>query len=727
MRTTNYPCSKDLVLIGGGHAHALLLLKWAMKPLPGVRLTLINPQPTAPYTGMLPGYVAGHYALDELTMDLVRIAQYAGVRFVLDDVVDVDPSTRRIKRKHGPDIHYDVMSLNVGITLALNELEGFERFGTPAKPLGLFARQWNAFLRRIRTDSLEPNVVVLGAGVGGVELALAMKCQLDQASPVGANLTIIESQDDILGEINSAARQRIIRQLDHYEIGRLCQTEAHRIDSSGVTLTSGEFLKANFVVGAAGAKSHDWIRQTGLPNSEGFVIVDQYLRSTHPDQSIFAVGDCAVNPHSQLPRAGVYAVRQAPVLFKNLRAALTGKPLAPYRPQKDFLKIISTGRKNGVAVKFGLTFEGSRVWRWKDRIDRKFMNRFVLDITPPKLTMPREVATGSQELFRNSAKLCAGCGAKVARKSLDLALKESLTDSRPEWSEDAAEIQLANDTLVISTDHLRSFMDDHSLFTRICALHAMSDVWARGVQPQYALASVTLPHMSERLQTETLREIMQAAHQTCDEVGVKIVGGHTAQGPELTIGFTVIGDKEHDCVSQCGAQAGDNILLTKPLGTGVILAGYMQGRIGGNQLYETLAVMAESSRLASKLLAPVATAMTDVTGFGLAGHLMNILTSSGKCATLHLSDIPFLNGALELTNQNVKSTLWQSNFSVADLFSDLTDPKSSLLFDPQTSGGLLATVPENKLNGVVTQLNDKGLAVHNIGTVCDGSPFVRVL
>ena len=726
MRSSSIPYSKDLVLIGGGHCHALVLLKWAMNPLPGVRLTLINPDPNAPYTGMLPGYVSGHYTFDEINIDLVRIAQHANARYVLDQVKNIDLNRHRIHRTNGPDIYYDLLSINVGISLAIEELEGFNEFGTPAKPLGVFARQWDRFVQKISIERFQPNIVVIGAGVGGVELAMAMKYQLSKMSSEKANVTLIESQESILGEINVSARNKLTMQLNHYQIKRLCNSQVQKITSTGVILKSGKLIPANFVVGTAGARAFSWIHQTKMPNRDGFIIVDKYLRSTYPDNSIFAVGDCAFNPEFNLPRAGVFAVRQAPVLYSNLKASLTGKPLKPFIPQSDFLKIISTGHKNAVSIKFSIAFEGANVWRWKNAIDKKFMNKFDLDLTPPKHIIPDDIPLNSQSLINTSHKLCTGCGAKVGSSSLNQALDEALSNSKFEWQGDAAEIQLNDRNIVVSTDHLRPFTLDHALFAKICALHSMSDVWAKGAQPKYALASITIPFMADRLQAETLREIMQVAHNTFSNAGVAIVGGHTAQGPELSIGFTVVSDPKNNFLSHSGAQSGDKIILTKPIGTGVILAGNMQGKVSGDHLYKCLEVMAQSSQKAAQLLAPIATTMTDITGFGLAGHLFNLLKGSKKCASLHLVDIPLLDGALQLSNEGIQSTLWESNSKVSRYFSELDDPRCKLLFDPQTSGGLCATIPNESQNKIIDQLKSSGITAHVIGTVYDGDPFVDV-
>ncbi|MEO0831236.1 MAG: FAD-dependent oxidoreductase, partial [Pseudomonadota bacterium] len=164
------PLTRDLVLIGGGHTHALVLKRWGMSPVPGVRLTVINPAPTAPYTGMLPGFVAGHYTRDALEIDLVKLARFAGARLIFGYADGIDLSAKRIHITDRGEIAYDIASIDVGITTAMPDLPGFAEYGVPAKPLGVFADRWSAYLGA----SGKAQIAVIGAGVGGAELAMAM-------------------------------------------------------------------------------------------------------------------------------------------------------------------------------------------------------------------------------------------------------------------------------------------------------------------------------------------------------------------------------------------------------------------------------------------------------------------------------------------------------------------------------------------------------------------------
>ncbi|MDT8326666.1 MAG: FAD-dependent oxidoreductase, partial [Roseovarius sp.] len=338
MQTQTIPYTRDLVLVGGGHTHALILKRWAMDPLPGARVTVINPDPTAAYSGMLPGHIAGHYTRDELEIDLVRLAQFAGARLVIARACGIDRAKRQVLIEGQAAIGYDVVSLDIGITSRMPDLPGFAEHATPAKPLGPFAEAWGRF-RDSDSDGEGPaRVVVLGGGVAGAELALAMAHGLRAVGRV-PEVTIVE-RNSALTALGAGAARALRAALDAAGITLRETTEAIEVHSDRVTLSNGETIPAQFVTGATGALPYPWLARTGLANDAGFVPVDERLRSTDP--AIFAVGDCADMVQSARPKAGVYAVRQAPFLLHNLRAALaqTGG-MKPYRPQKDYLKLIS--------------------------------------------------------------------------------------------------------------------------------------------------------------------------------------------------------------------------------------------------------------------------------------------------------------------------------------------------------------------------------------------------
>jgi len=714
------PLTRDFVLIGGGHSHALVLRMWGMNPLPGVRVTVINPLPTAAYSGMLPGFVAGHFTREQLDIDLVRLARFAGARVIIGSAEGIDTEKREVRIAGQGPISYDVVSVDVGITSEMPALPGFPEHGIPAKPLAEFAAKWDAY----RTTAKAPKVAVIGAGIAGAELAMAMAHALKDRS---GKVTLIDKAAALPGMTNKA-RAKVLTAMAEAGVDLIENAPIASVGAEGVRLEDGRRIEASFVTGAAGARPHDWIAASGLDLVDGYIAVGPTLRSSDP--AIFATGDCAHMTHAPRPKAGVYAVRQAPILYNNLRAALTEKgQMRPYRPQRDYLKLVSLGRRSALAEKFGTAVRGPLLWLWKDRIDRKFMA--MLDDLPkmPVPSLPKEMAAGAVEALGDKP-MCGGCGAKVGRGALRNALASlpatTRKDITPLPGDDAALLTTGGAQQVITTDHLRSLTNDHALMTRIAAVHALGDIWAMGAKPQAATVNVILPRMSAALQERTMREIMGAANEVISGAGAAIVGGHSSMGDELTIGFTLTGLCEKAPITLGGAKAGDALILTKPVGSGVLMAAEMAGLAPGTDVVAAYKQMLQPQGLASEILGK-AHAMTDLTGFGIAGHLSGICEASGVAAEISLDAVPLMQGALALAEKGVRSSLYPDNVSGAGVVAGRKGPRADLMFDPQTAGGLLAAVPADKADELVKKLWLAGYPAAKIGRLIEGLPSVTLI
>lgn len=725
------PLTRDLVLIGGGHAHALVLRMWAMKPLPGVRLTLINPGPTAPYSGMLPGHVAGHYTREELDIDLVRLARFTGARLVLGAATRIDPEARVVEVAGRGEIAYDVASIDVGIHAEMTGIEGFAEHGLGAKPLDGFAAGWRGFVERVASGEAAPEVAVIGGGVAGTELSLAMAHRLrrEGAKP---RITLIEAGPELSG-FKPRALARVRAALADYGVSVTTGARVEAVQADQVALAGGARVPAALTIGAAGAFAHGWLAASPLPLTEdGFVRVDEALR-VEGTEDLFAVGDCAHQVPSPRPKAGVYAVRAAPILGHNLRARLMGEggaPLKPFRPQSDFLKLVSLGGKSALAEKWGVAISGPLLWRWKDRIDQSFMSRFRdLPRMEPE-PLPREVAGGVREALGEGAQmLCAGCGSKVAPGVLGAAIAALPGAGRADVElgpgDDAAVLAIGGARQVLTTDHLRAFTEDPGLFARITAVHALGDVWAMGAAPQAVLAQLTLPRQSDRLQARVLAEVLGAAGEVFAEAGAEIVGGHSAMGAEMVLGFTVTGLLERPAITVAGAKPGDVLVLTRPIGTGTLLAAEMQGRADGRDVAAMFATMAQGQGAVARALA-TAHAMTDVTGFGLAGHLMTIARASKLRARLSLEDVPIHAGAQALAEAGVRSTIHAANLAAAPVEGMGDVGRMALLHDPQTAGGFLAALDPGALEDARAAVTAAGGQLHTIGTLVTGAPGIEI-
>lgn len=711
------PLVRNVVLVGGGHTHALLLRNWGMAPVPGARLTVINPAPTAPYTGMLPGFVAGHYGRDELEIDLVRLARFAGARIIFGMVSAIDKDAKTVMVEGRPPIPYDIASIDIGITSAMPEIPGFSEHGIPAKPLGPFASTWASFRKT------GGPVAVIGGGVAGVELAMAMAHALEERGKVA----VIEAKTALQG-LAKPTRNRLLDAMQSQGITLEENAEVIRVDADKVALSDGRTIDAALTVGAAGARPFPWLGDIGLDLTNGYINVDAQLRSIS-DPSIYAVGDCAHLSHAPRPKAGVFAVRAAPVLTHNIRADLTGGMRKRFTPQVHYLKLVSLGRKSALADKWNRSLQGDWAWAWKDRIDRTFMDRLNFPPAMKGQHIPKSAAKGVAEAL-GPKPLCGACGAKVGASHLEAAIATlpavPRDDLKSTPGDDAAVLAFGEANQVLSTDHLRAFWDDPLVVARIAALHALGDVWAMGASPQIALAQITLPRLSNPLQVEWLGEIMTAAGDVFAQAGAAVAGGHTSIGSELVVGFTVTGTTSQ-ATTLSGAQEGDALILTRPIGVGTLLAAEMEMKAKGDDLAAMLATLMTPQGDAAGVLAPKAHAMTDVTGFGLAGHAARMSEAAALSVEIDLAAVPVFDGAEDLAANGIRSSIWEANRAAVD--AEVPDTsRGTLLFDPQTAGGLLAAVPEANAKALVEQVNDLGHRAAIIGRfVSPQQPRLRAL
>ena len=707
------PVRTDILLIGGGHAHVEVLRRFGMAPVPGVRLTLATRDLATPYSGMLPGLVAGHYSHDEAHVDLAPLAAFASARLIHGAVTGLDFDRNEAAIDGRPALAFDLVSLDIGSTPSPAGIEGAEH-ALPVKPVDRFLERWKEVEGRAVEAGGRFRLVTVGAGAGGVELTLALRRRLAARGMAADRLqfTVVSDRDEVLPAYGHAARRQVGAALRRAGIGRRTGVRAAAVGPDGVVMETGEMLAADAVVLATPAAPAGWVAASGLAVDErGFAEVGADLRSRSHGQ-VFAAGDIAAFGTRTLPKSGVFAVRQGPVLAENLRRmAVGGGPLLRYRPQKRTLALISTGRGQAVASWGPVAAAGGWAWQWKDRIDRRWMDRY--------RDLP---AMGGAEDMR-----CGGCGAKLAAEVLARVLVRLEVASRADvvvgLGDDAAVVRPPPGRLAVRTaDQFRAFIDDPWLFGRIAANHALGDLYAMGAEPQTALALATLPLAPPDKLERDLEAMMRGALDVLNAAGCALVGGHTAEGAELSLGFALDGHGPAEGLTgKDGLREGDRLVLVKPLGTGAVLAAHMAGLCRGDWLEAALAAMQQSNREAGEALrAHGAVAVTDVTGFGLAGHLGEMLRASGRAAAVRFDAVPVLPGARELIARGVRSTLHPANEAAAGAF----DPEACpVLFDPQTAGGLLAGVPEERTEACLFALAAAGYAqAAVVGEVISGPP-----
>lgn len=709
---------RDLVLLGGGHAHALALRMLAMRPIEGLRITLVSPATHTPYSGMLPGLIAGHYRFEDTHIDLARLCQWAEVRFVTAEATGVDAFRQRVRLAGRPSLGYDLLSIDIGSQPELESVPGARAFAIPVKPVAQLWSRWLALASEL-ADGRPRRIAVVGGGAGSVELVLAMAHRL-QGAPVAFYLVC--GTPELLPGYRPAARRAVARALAKAGITVHCGARVTGVKRDGIELDDGRELAQDALFWCTAAAPVPWLQESGLAtDARGFLAVDDTLR-VEGEAAIFAAGDVATQTRHPRPKAGVYAVRQAPVLAHNLRAQLLGRPLRQHRPQRRFLSLLSLGERRAVADRGLLTASGAWVWRWKDRIDRRFMARFsdlpeaMLAATPERLpeAPPRAQA------------FCGGCGAKVGGSALGNAfarLRRDYPEHCPAEADDAVAMPLpASGRQVQSLDLLRGLVEDPWLMGRLAALHALSDLHACGAQPLSALAALTLPFASPALQEREIEQLLAGALHEFAAADCRLLGGHSLQGPELALGFAVQGEPmaaDGCLLPKRGLAAGDRLILCKPLGTGTLFATHMQARADGRDIAAALESMLLSNATAARLaVAAGVSAATDITGFGLAGHLREMLLP-GQSASLDLAALPVLPGALRCLENGILSTAQADNEALAKLPPGADSTRRQLLCDPQTCGGLLLGAPPAAADDLLRQLRDAGYhQAAVIGEVC---------
>jgi selenide, water dikinase len=731
VQNSQTPVVKDLVLVGGGHSHIAVLKRFGMRPMPGVRLTMICREMHTPYSGMLPGLIAGHYGYDEAHIDLGPLCRFAGARLYHDEAIGLDLIGQAIECRGRPPVRYDIVSFNIGSTPRTSDIPGATGNVVPVKPISQFIAHWQSMIDRILARNNGVRIGVVGTGAGGVEILLAVQYRLRQIlrergrTDDHVEYYLFGDTGAVLPDHSPRARRTFERELRERRVQVLAGEAVTEVSPRQLVTSQGLEYALDEILWVTAAGATPWLAASGLRvDAQGFIAVNDALQSlSHP--AVFAAGDIASVENHPRPKSGVFAVRQGRPLADNLRRALQGRSLQPFRPQRRFLSLITTGDKYAVASRGNWAMEGQAIWRWKDWIDRRFMRKY--NVLP-------EMAQAQQPMLANGvadtaaireisaiAMRCGGCGAKVGSTVLDRALSRLQPVPRADIligldaPDDAAVAAVPPGKVMLHTvDYFRAFIDDPYVFGQIAANHSLGDIFAMGGEPQSALAIVTVPFGLEAKVEDQLSQLMSGALKVLNEANTALVGGHTGEGAELAMGFAVNGlaDRER-LLRKGGMQPGDRLVLTKPIGTGTLFAADMRMKAKGRWIDGALTSMVQSNYAAARCLHDHgATACTDVTGFGLLGHLVEMTKPSGVDVELLLGAIPFLDGALETVRLGILSSLQPQNVrlrrAIRDLEAFAKDERLPLIFDPQTAGGLLASIPADRTDACLAELKRLG-------------------
>ena len=364
---------KRLVLAGGGHAHLHVLKSMASRRWSDAEIILISPYTRQIYSGMVPGWMAGHYSLDQCSAKLEPLVARSGTRMVKDSIIGLDAERRVVHTAQSGDFSFDVLSLDTG---ALDDSSHLAATGAdllPIRPLEDFISGWTGLLERYR-QSGQAQLVIVGGGAAGVELALAAAYRLSVESAVTQTQVTLITGRELLPGHGRRVIERVRRTLE--SMGILLIKGYARGSEKGLVLKDGTEIPANGVICATGVSPAPWLANSGLALADdGFIAVGNGQQSPS-HKYVFASGDVASRIDFPHPKSGVYAVRAGPVLTMNLARALAGQAPTSNRPQKRSLYLLATGSQDAIMSWGSLSASGHWAWKWKDWIDRRFMKQY---------------------------------------------------------------------------------------------------------------------------------------------------------------------------------------------------------------------------------------------------------------------------------------------------------------------------------------------------------------
>ena len=691
-----------LVLVGGGHSNVLLMRKWLMQPnlMPNHPITIISRDSHLVYSAKFPSVIANLISLEESLIDIASFAKSVKVAFIQEEVKNIEFKHNKIIFKSRPAISYSDLVINCGSrTKVSKEFEELvqKKIAFPIKP---FYESYKYILEEDQFDSYdELPFVIIGSGLAAVEIAFALR-----------------------------------KRWKHRPLILVCKLQKLS-DKFIFWLKKFKIIlkpKINFnykkILLCTGNAPHHWIENNYLRlDSRGRIITNSTLRSEQ-FSNIYAIGDCAYSGKSQLNSSGILAVKAVKRLSENIKNNLNKKRLKKWYPQKKGLQIVNLfndSNQSAFAVYGKLTIGPNiNLWKLKNKLD----NDFLAKLKPPIMRI--------DSIKENID--CRGCASKVSQDILNKALRNSQLINFVDNTEDASEIFKNEKEIILqSIDGFPALVSDPWLNARITTLHACSDLWACGAKLSSAQVLISLPKVNDEFQDYLFSQSLKSIKFTIEELGGELLGGHTFEtrnfvakpyefGMDISLSVQGIIKNGKKPWKKNGLKSGDILLLSRPLGVGIIFAAQMQNINlfnSTNLVYKSLRtsqqfLLDQIYQLQDNLGENIINAATDITGFGFIGHLKEMVKSSNLQrkshnlneikAVLNLMSFNTYPNVMELIRKGVKSTLFDGNKKIYDeiiekefaqreiifdLEEDLSTGKISdkieLLLDPQTCGPLL--------------------------------------
>ncbi len=702
---------KDLILIGGGHSNLKVIKDFIKKPVPNLRITLVTNVIDTPYSGMLPGHIEGLYSWRDVNIDLYKLSIYGNLRFINDEVKNINGYEKKIYFNQRPHIKFDYLSINIGIESDFSKIIGAKIHAVPLKPISRI--NYNFF----QNTSNFKDIAIIGAGAAGVEVSLALRKRVQE----NVNITLFSGKNGVLPEYGKRASAKIKRILMNSNI-KIVENDPVKIINKKFIITFKKNKYSNDkAILATNGRAPDWLRNTDLKLCEkGFIETNNYFQTNF--DYVFASGDIINFANKNLPKAGVYAVKSGIILSKNIRKRILRKKLLKYKPQNYYLTLIGLANNKALGHKYGFSKINKLNFTIKKFIDKNFVEKY----SAKSIKIMSKINLNTDN---NYEMLCKGCAAKI---SIDV-IKNAIPKELSHISSDATLIPTSKN-FYQSIDMINSIITDPYKLGIISVNHSLSDIYASGSKPISAQMILQLPFASNEIYNRDLKQIFSGAKSILIKNGCELSGGHTMIGEDdhPVIGFSVIG-KGNSLNLNKTFENGDLLILTGKIGSGIIFAGINNDKIDSFYQISVLNQMLEGNFLVGKVMNEIKPiCATDITGFGLSNHLVNLINRFKSLIglSIKINNIPFFDGVNDCLKNNVRSSLFDQNYNFAKNYISFKDNKNSLnelLFDPQTVGGIAFIISKSEKQRTLKTLNKNKIPFSIIGEVNNSQKFLNIL
>ena len=717
------PITNDLVLIGGGHSHLLVLMKLSKRPIKGNRITLITNEIDTPYSGMIPGYIEGIYSWRDSHIDLYRLCLKLNVRFIHAEVERVSAYDKEIYFKDRPKIKFDVLSINTGIQSNNSDIKGAAKYCLPVKPISKLA---NNFLNKITNYK---SIAFIGGGAGSVELALAIKKRFLNINQE-IKITLISGKRGLLSAFPQKTKLISLKTLEKFKIDIIEYKRVLEVKPKQIILSDKSILKIDKAILSTNSMTPKWLTRSDiLLTKDNYILVNKSFQTNY--KYVFASGDVIDFDNQNLKKAGVFAVRSGKPLAVNIKKFIIGKNLLEYKFNKNYLALIGTSKASAIATKYNLTFNSKFFFYLKSYIDKRFIKKFSDFRIRKKITLD-VLKTSLLNIFvkhkekitdENNFMQCKGCAAKVPLNALKKALPQEIVST----SEDAVSVPNYPD-LFQTVDMINSIITDPFILGKIAANHSISDLVSVNSQITSAMMILQLPFSKTEINSRDLEQVLLGAKEIFKLVDCPLIGGHTMIGKDKdpVIGFSILGQKQKKMESiknRRNIKTKDLLILTERIGSGLIFAGINNYLIDSHFQTDVIKQMIKGNLNFGKISNHLnILSMTDITGFGLANHLLNLIKrdNSKTGLTIYPNKIPLFEGVNECINKNIKSSLFESNYDIAQKDIIYKRDKSkidNIIYDPQTVGGIAFIIPQEEKDKHFTILKENNVKFTEIGFV----------